>query len=254
MSTPYNVPVCPRCHNPIRLFRGAMPSFCPVCGFQLNPHAHPVQYGKNRPPPKPYHYPYSPPKGQTIRTPAQVGELQAPIGPILGDPGTPAMPAPKPPVPIWAIIVPIVVVVVVVVVIIAVVSNKNANSPYYSNSSSGSLYGGGASGSSGSSCTSQGTLPNGCDRCLLGSAAAGNMPYEGITINYSYNDDGTLHESVSGAGIPAMSASGSWYCSNNQFCVSSDYFSGCAPYYLNGSSVSWGDFSYNFSIPNISIP
>ncbi len=259
MPTNTNIPLCPQCGNPISVIRGVAPHFCRVCGYKLNPHANPAQYGQPRPPSKPYQYPYTPPKGQTIRTPAQVGELQAPVGPILGDGGpVPESPPqgvsyiqPKPHIPVWAIVVPVVIVVIVVVVIIGVASNRSSNSPYYSNSSSGSLLGGG---SGGSSCISQGTLSNGCDRCLLGSAAAGNVSAEGMNMNYSYNDDGTLYGTVSMQGIDPISISGTWYCSNNQFCVNSTYMSACAPYSINGSTVSWGALSYDISIPNIPMP
>ncbi len=256
-QSPTRARFCTRCGKQIPIVNGKPALFCVVCGARVN--SHPALRGQDRPQP-PHKHPYSPPQGRTLQTPAPVGRLEAPVGPVLGSdlgpvqqtaPQGVAYIQPKPPVPIWAIIVPIVIVVVIVVVIIGVVSNRSSNNPYYSNSSSGSLMGGS---SGGSSCISQGTLSNGCDRCLLGSAAAGNFSAEGVNMSYSYNDDGTLYGTVSMQGIDPLSISGTWYCSNNQFCVNSTYMSACAPYSINGSYVSWGALSYDISMPNIPMP
>ncbi len=216
------------------------------------PHVHPQQ-------------PYPAPQGRTVINPAQVGELQAPVGPILGSDLGPVQESapqgvsyipPKPPIPIWAIVIPVVVVVVIVVIVVSSVIDRNKNSaygPYYSNTTSGSTLGGAGS----SSCASQGTLSNGCDRCLLGSSAAGNYSAEGMSMVYSYNDDGTVNVTASFPGIPdasPISTSGTWYCSNGQFCVNWEYGNLCAGYSVNGSTVSWGGFSYDINMPSIPVP
>ncbi len=258
-----SVNFCPRCGNPIKVIGGVAPNFCAICSNKLNPNDNPVQTKQvQRLPPQI--------KKRLDVNPGSLKRVPKPLFPprrvrTLRTQYTPALVGttiqPKPPVPIWAIVVPIIVVVVIVVVAFVVSHNKNNGTTGWNTNigitqGDGSNDSNGSSGSGGSLCASQGTLSNGCDRCLLGwLTAVGNVNLQvpGAETSTTYFEDGTISSIASASGY-SYSTSGTWYCSNGQLCLENPYYSSCAPYSVNGSSVSWGGFSYDTIAPSIPVP
>jgi hypothetical protein len=253
----HNFP-CPNCHNPVPFIRGQLAHYCVYCGARVD--SHPALRGQDRPQP-PHKHPYSPPQGHTLQTPAQVGRLEAPVGPVLGSDLGPARVVSqpngvrpiKPPTPLLVkLLVPLIVIGVVAVsafVVYNVVKPKGgkdyaaSTQPFYSNLPS-------------NSCARQGLLSNGCDACMIDWSQANGTWYTGDgSMSISLYSDGTALVSVnSSAG--AFSVPETWWCANSQFCVAAENVSPiCATYNSVGDTIYFNNPDYTgFTMPSIPMP
>ncbi len=259
----HNFP-CPNCHNPVPFIQGQLAHYCVYCGARVD--SHPALRGQDRPQP-PHKHPYSPPQGRTLQTPAQVGRLEAPVGPVLGSDLGPARVVSqpdgvrpfRPPTPtIVKVLVPLIVIAVVAVSAIIVYNvvrpkggtgtgNTGTTLPHYGNLPD-------------NSCAREGLLSNGCDACMIdwvnGSVStSGAITFPEGSMSTTLYADGSYMTSISASGT-SFTDSGSWWCANSQWCVANSAgIQVCATYNSVGDTIYFTNLDYSgFTIPSIPMP